>query len=100
MAIKKIPGCFREQASRPNGSNPKDERPPRHDLSFRDHGRLAQATVAKYLDVHPPHGEHGESDKRQLDIKIGVREGLGWVSGQKEQACRDIYSEARPHNAE
>src|SRR5216683_4908223 len=100
MAIKKIPGCFREQASRPNGSNPKDERPSRHDLPFRNHGGFAQAGVSKHLDVHLPHGKYGEPDKRQFDIKIRVRESLGGVSGQEEQARRDVYSEARPHDAE
>ena len=50
--------------------------------------------------VHPIHGEHGEADKRQLDIKIRVGEGLGGVGSQKEQACCDIDSEARPHDGE
>ena len=100
MAIKKIARCFREQASRPNGSNPEDKRPHRHGLPFRYHGRFAQSGVAKYLLAHPRHEEHGESDKRQFDVKIWIREGFGRVGGQKEQARGDIDSQACPHNAE
>src|SRR5690242_1518039 len=100
MAIKKVSGCFRQQAPRSHGSDPEDERPRCHGLAFGNHGRFAQAGVAEHPIVHPGHEKYGESDKSQLDVEIRIGEGLGRVRGQEEQTRRDIDSEAHPHDGE
>ena len=46
------------------------------------------------------HDPDGETDERQLNVKVNVRKRLGRIGDDQQYSGDRIYGEAGPHNAE